>query len=53
MVTPFYADPYAALYQGDALEVLAQMQPESVDLCVTSPPYIGLRRVPLPLGEMA
>ena len=40
----FSTDPYATLYQGDALEVLAEMEPKSVDLCVTSPPYFGLRR---------
>ena len=43
---PFYADPYATLYQGDALEVLENLEPESVDLVVTSPPYFGLRRYP-------
>lgn len=29
--------------QGDALDVLRLMPPESVDCCVTSPPYWGLR----------
>lgn len=29
--------------QGDALEVLKQLPAESVNMCVTSPPYFGLR----------
>lgn len=33
----------ATLYQGDCLDVMAQMLPESVDLTVTSPPYDNLR----------
>lgn len=32
-----------ALYLGDALEVLRGMPDNSVDACVTSPPYWGLR----------
>ena len=31
------------LYQGDALETLKQMKDESINCCVTSPPYWGLR----------
>ena len=31
------------LYQGDALETLKQMEDESINCCVTSPPYWGLR----------
>ena len=34
-----YEDPYAVLYHGDALEVLAEMPAESIDAVVTSPPY--------------
>lgn len=41
---PFYQDPITELHQGDALDVLAQMEPESVHVVVTSPPYWGLRR---------
>ena len=29
--------------EGDALERLREMPPESVQCCVTSPPYFGLR----------
>lgn len=31
------------IYQGDALEILKQIPDESVNMCVTSPPYYGLR----------
>ena len=31
------------ILQGDALSVLKTLQSESVDMCVTSPPYYGLR----------
>lgn len=31
------------LYEGDCLEVLKTIPPESVHCCVTSPPYFGLR----------
>lgn len=37
-----HVDPYAILH-GDALEVLKGLPDESVDCCVTSPPYWGLR----------
>ena len=33
----------ATLYQGDALAVLATLPDQSVQCCVTSPPYWGLR----------
>lgn len=31
------------VYLGDALDVLRQFPDESIDCCVTSPPYFGLR----------
>jgi DNA modification methylase len=31
------------IYQGDARQVLDMLAPESVDACITSPPYYGLR----------
>ena len=31
------------IYQGDALEVLKQMPSESIDMCITSPPYWNMR----------
>ncbi len=33
----------SAILCGDALEVLKGLPAESVDMCVTSPPYYGLR----------
>lgn len=31
------------IYQGDALSVLKTLESESIQMCVTSPPYYGLR----------
>lgn len=31
------------IYQGDSLDVLKTFESESVDCCITSPPYWGLR----------
>ena len=31
------------IYHGDCLEILKQLPDESIDCCVTSPPYYGLR----------
>ena len=31
------------IYNGDVLEVLKNMPSESIDMCITSPPYWGLR----------
>lgn len=38
-----YHQPEGTIYQGDALEVLRTLPDESVNCCVTSPPYWGLR----------
>ena len=43
MTTPYYQDDSVTLHHGDALEVLRTMPDQSVDCCVTSPPYFGLR----------
>jgi DNA modification methylase len=43
-VKPYFEDAYTTLYQDDALNVLAQLEHESVQVCVTSPPYWGLRK---------
>lgn len=40
---PYLADADVTLYQGDALDVLGGLADDSVDCCVTSPPYWGLR----------
>lgn len=42
-MTPHYADDAITLYHGDALTVVQGMPNESVNCCVTSPPYYGLR----------
>ena len=39
MMTPHYADDSVTLHLGDALEVLREMEPASVDAVVTDPPY--------------
>ena len=31
------------IIQGDCLQVLQSIKPESIDMCMTSPPYWGLR----------
>ncbi|WP_231618479.1 DNA-methyltransferase [Nonomuraea sp. SBT364] len=43
MREPYWSDGHAAIYQGDAREVLAEMGDGSVNCIVTSPPYWGLR----------
>jgi DNA modification methylase len=40
---PYYEDEWVTLYADDALAVLREMPDESVQCCVTSPPYWGLR----------
>jgi len=42
-MTPYYADESVTLHHGDALAVLRNLPAGSVDCCVTSPPYYGLR----------
>jgi len=39
----YYTEPNTTLYQGHVLDVLKELPPESVDCCITSPPYWGLR----------
>jgi len=42
-VSVYYADDLVTLHLGDCLEVLRTMPDASVNCCVTSPPYFGLR----------
>jgi site-specific DNA-methyltransferase (cytosine-N4-specific) len=42
-VTPYYEDASVTLWHGDSLDVLRGLPSRSVDSCVTSPPYFGLR----------
>lgn len=39
----YYQDDTVTLHHGDSLDVLRGMPDQSVDCCVTSPPYFGLR----------
>lgn len=43
MTAPYYDDGQVTLLLGDALETLRTLPDASVDCCVTSPPYFGLR----------
>ena len=43
MSEPYYSDEHVTLWHGDALDVLRGLPDGSVDCCVTSPPYFGLR----------
>lgn len=40
---PYYEDESVTLWHGDSLAVLRTLPDQSVDCCVTSPPYFGLR----------
>jgi DNA modification methylase len=42
-VKPYVQDRDLTLYCGDALQVLSGLPSESVHMCVTSPPFFGLR----------
>jgi hypothetical protein len=37
-MTPYYADDWLTVYQGDCRTVMAEMESESVHCVVTSPP---------------
>ena len=43
MTDTYYQDDHVTLYLGDCLEALRALPAESVNCCVTSPPYFGLR----------
>jgi DNA modification methylase len=42
-VKPFYQDQLATVYNGDALTILKDLPDECIQMCMTSPPYWGLR----------
>jgi DNA modification methylase len=42
-MTPYWQSEGVTLYHGDARAVLAELPAGSVQTCVTSPPYFGLR----------
>lgn len=39
----YHETDYGTIHCGDSLDVLKGMADESVDCCITSPPYWGLR----------
>jgi len=41
-MTPYFKDAQLSVFNADALAALQSMQSESVQCCVTSPPYFGL-----------
>jgi DNA modification methylase len=43
IVDPFLSDTDVTLHHGDACEVLRELPEKSVHMCVTSPPFYGLR----------
>ncbi|HXI66486.1 MAG TPA: DNA methyltransferase, partial [Steroidobacteraceae bacterium] len=42
-MNPYLSDADFTLYNGDAREGLRELPAESVHMCVTSPPFFGLR----------
>ena len=42
-MTPYWDNGIVQLHHGDARDVLAQFEAESVHCCISSPPYWGLR----------
>jgi len=44
MFKALYSDPWVDVFNGNCLDILAELPAESVQACVTSPPYWGLRR---------
>lgn len=45
---PYYSDSTITLHHGDSLTVLRNLPDASVNCCVTSPPYFGLRDYGVP-----
>jgi site-specific DNA-methyltransferase (adenine-specific) len=39
-MNPYYSDESVTLYHGDALDVMPQLTPGTVDLVLTDPPYV-------------
>ena len=42
-MTPWFQDEHVTMYHGDALDVLRELPDGAAQMCVTSPPYWGLR----------
>lgn len=47
-MNPYYDQSGVSFYLGESLEVLRQLPDESVNCCITSPPYFGLRSYGIP-----
>lgn len=47
-MTPFHDDGIVTLYEGDCRDVMRELEPESVQCVVTSPPYFSLRDYGIP-----
>ena len=43
-MNPYYSDEFGTLYLGDSKEILPNLEPNSVDMAITSPPYWKARR---------
>jgi len=43
MTEPYFQSDLATIYNGNALEILQELPDESVQMCMSSPPYWGLR----------
>lgn len=39
-MNPYYEDDFVTLYQGDCLDVLPSLGRETIDCCLTDPPYV-------------
>ena len=47
---PYYEDPWATLYHGDAFEILPELPRGRISHCVTDPPTSWLRARRPPRG---
>ena len=43
ILNPYYDKNSVKIYHGDALKVLKELPSDSINCCITSPPYYGLR----------
>jgi DNA modification methylase len=40
MITPYYEEQGITIYNGDCLDVMKELEPGSIDLILTDPPYV-------------
>jgi DNA modification methylase len=40
MITPYYEEQGITIYNGDCLDVMKELEPKSIDLILTDPPYV-------------